>query len=145
MERELWPLLYRIIRATAADFHQKYVQLQPSVVVLVLLWAALHDRSVAWACQGRHWSTTTLRPGRLPSESTMSRRVDSVAVGLFWNAVEQRLRASGPPALVAFVDGKALPIGGCSKDPDACFGRGAGCTAKGYKLHAIWAGRPLPE
>src|SRR5205085_6879657 len=98
-----------------------------------------------WACDGRHWSTTTRRPPRLPSASTMSRRVDAVAVGLFWAALEQRLRASGNPALLAFVDGKPLPIGGDGKDPDARFGRGAGCVAKGYKLHAVWAGRPVPE
>ncbi len=46
--------------------------------------------------------------------------------------------ASTPPALIAFVGGKPLPIGGCGKDPDARFGRGAGATANGYKL------RPLP-
>jgi Transposase DDE domain len=145
MERELWPLLYRLIRQTAGDVRQKYVHYQPWVLVAVLLWAALHDRTVSWACQPRHWSTTRLRPTHLPSASTLSRRIDSVGTGLFWNALEQKLRASGQPALVAFVDGKPLPVGGNSKDPDARFGRGAGCVAKGYKLHAIGAGRAMPE
>ena len=75
MERELWPVLYRLLQETAADFHQKYVQIQPWILVAVLLWAALHDRPVSWACQPRHWSTTTLRPWRLPSDATMSRRI----------------------------------------------------------------------
>lgn len=145
MERELWPPLYRLLRETAKDFRQKYVQYQPWVVVAVMLWAALHDRPVSWACQRRHWSTTTLRPGKLPSQSTISRRVDGVAVGLLWRALEQRLRESGQPALVAFVDGKPLAVGGNSKDPDARFGRGAGCIAKGYKLHAVWTARAVPE
>lgn len=145
MERELWPLLYRLLRETAKDFRQKYVQYQPWVLVAMMLWAALHDRPVSWACQRRHWSTTTLRPPRLPSASTLSRRIDRVGVGLFWRALEQRLRARGTPALVAFVDGKPLPIGGNGKDPDARFGRGAGSVAKGYKLHAVWSTRPLPE
>jgi DDE family transposase len=145
MERELWPPLYRLLLDTAKGFSQKYVQHQPWVLVAVVLWAALHDRPVSWACRKRHWSTTTLRPGRLPSPATLSRRVDGVAVGLFWRALEQRLRDSGRPALVAVVDGKPLPVGGNSKDPDARFGRGAGCLAKGYKLHAIEAGRPMPE
>lgn len=145
MERELWPLLYPLIQETAKDFQQKYVRYQPWLLVTVFLWAALHDRSIAWACQRRHWSTTTLQPVTLPSPSTMSRRSDGVGVGLFWNALEQRLRNSGVPALVAFVDGKPLPIGGNSKDPDARFGRGAGCIAKGYKWHAIFAGRSVPE
>ncbi len=145
MEREPWPLLYHRLRDVAKDFHQKYVQFQPWVLVAVMLWAALHDRPVSWACQKRHWSTTALKPRRLPSPSTLSRRIDGAGTGLLWRALEQRLRDSGPPALVAFVDGKPLPIGGCGKDPDARFGRGAGATANGYKLHTIWSTRPVPE
>jgi hypothetical protein len=145
MERELWPPLYRLIRETAKPFSQKYVQFQPWILVAVMLWAALHDRPVSWACRARHWSTTTLRPCKLPSPSTLSRRIDGVGVALFWHALEQRLRDSGQPALVSFVDGKPLPVGGDSKDPDARFGRGAGCLARGYKLHAIWSTRPVPE
>ena len=95
MERELWPLLYPLIHETANDFHQKYVRYQPWLLVSVLLWAALHDRPIAWACQRRHWSTTTLQPLTLPSPATLSRRLDSIGVGLFFNALEQRLRNSG--------------------------------------------------
>jgi hypothetical protein len=145
MERELWPPLYRLVLEVARDVRQKYVQYQPWVVVAVFLWAALHDRPASWACDPRHWRTTAKRPPRLPSPSTISRRIDTVGVGLFWRALEERIRATGRPALVAFVDGKPLPIGGCGKDPDARFGRAAGCVAKGYKLHAIWAGRAVPE
>src|SRR5438477_4541912 len=145
MERELWPVLYRLLRETGKDFRQKYVQYQPWVLVAVMLWATLHDRPVSWACQPRHWSTTRLRPGRLPSPATLSRRLDGVAVGLFWRALADRIRGSGPPALVAFVDGKPLLVGGCSKDPDAAFGRAACHVGRGYKLHAVWSTRPLPE
>ena len=145
MERELWPLLYRLVVATAKDFHQKYVQYQPWVLVVVALWAFLHDRPLSWACQARHWGTTTKRPLRLPSPATLSRRLDSLPVGAFWLELERRLRASGVPALVSLVDGKPLPVGGCSKDPDARYGRGAGAVAKGYKLHALRAGRAVPE
>jgi DDE family transposase len=145
MERELRTPLYRLLKEVAKDFRQKYVQYQPWVLVAVMLWAALHDRPASWACERRHWSTTTLKPWRLPSPSTLSRRLDGVAVGLFWAALERRVREQGRPALVAFVDGKPLPIGGCGKDPDARFGRGAGCVAKGYKLHAVWSTRAVPE
>ena len=57
MERELWPLLYPILREVATDFDQKYVQIQPDVIAAVVLWAAIHDRSVAWACNPDHWDT----------------------------------------------------------------------------------------
>src|SRR3990167_9908425 len=112
MEREIWPLLYRYIRATAIGFCQKYVQIHPWIIVATMLWAALHDRPVSWACDPRNWSTTKLRPIHIPSQPTMSRRVDSVGSGLFWHRLEEKLRGCGHPGLLAFVDGKPLPIGG---------------------------------
>jgi Transposase DDE domain len=147
MERELWPVLFRTVRAVARDFSQKHVQIPGWVLVLTLLWAALHDRPVAWACDPSNWQTTRLRPNRIPSDSTMSRRIDTVGVGLLWRAVEHRLReqSAAHPALVAFLDGKPLPVGGATKDPDARYGRAAGTMAKGYKVHGIWAKRAMPE
>ena len=145
MERELWPLLYRLLGAAAREFRQKYVQYQPWAVAAVLLWAALHDRPVSWACDPRHWGTTRLRPGRLPSQATVSRRTRRAAFGLFLNLLSARLRGDGRPGLVLRLDGKPLLVGGCSKDPDAKFGRAAGHLGRGYKLHAVDGGRPLPE
>jgi hypothetical protein len=145
MERELWPSLYRHLQAVARDFHQKYVHIPAWVLVATLLWAALHDRPLSWACQPRHWSTTRLRPLRLPSPATLSRRLDGVGVGLLLRALEERLRAQGEPGLVAFLDGKPLPVSGVSQDPDARYGRAAGGKATGYKLHAVWARRAVPE
>jgi Transposase DDE domain len=145
MERELWPPLYRLIEEIARDIHQKYVRHQPGVIVAVLVWAALHDRTVSWACDPRHWDTAAVRPPWLPSASTVSRRVDGVAVGVFLRMLGERVRGRVRAAVVAVIDGKPLPVGGNSKDPDARFGRGAGGIAKGYKLHAIWAEGPLPE
>lgn len=147
MERELWPLLYRTARAVGRDFSQKYKQIPGWVLVVTMLWAALHDRPVCWACQEANWATTRLRPPRLPSPATMSRRVNGVAVGLLWRAVEQRLRAlsTAGPGLLALLDGKPLPVGGCTKDRDARYGRGAGVMAKGYKLHTVWSTGPLPD
>ncbi len=145
MERELWPSFYRLLQETAKDFHQKYVPIQPWVLVAVMLWAARHDRPVSWACRPRHWSTTTRKPWRLPSPSTLSRRMDGVGVGLLLRALEQRLRDCGEQRRIAFLDGKPLPVGGDGKDKDARFGRGAGGVAKGYKRHAAWSLRPMPE
>ena len=146
MERKLWPLLYHELRETANDFRQKYVQIPGWVLVAVSLWAALHDRPVAWACDARNWSTTGLRPRKLPSPSTMSRRAYSVGVGLLWHALEGRLRGRGAdPTPIAMLDGKPLPVGGYTEDPDAAYGRGAGVMAKGYKLHTVWSNGVLPD
>ncbi len=147
MERELWVVLYRNVREVARGFHQKYVQIPGWILVLTMIWAALHDRPVAWACQPTNWATTRLRLPRLPSARTMSRRVDGVALGLLWQAIEQRLRESSAtqPGLLAFLDAKPLTVGGATKDPDARYGRAAGVMAKGYKLHTVWSTRALPE
>jgi hypothetical protein len=145
MERELWPLLYHELQSAAADFDQRYVSHRAWAVAAALLWAALHDRPVSWACQARHWSTTTLRPARLPSQPTVSRRSRRTAFGLFLNLLTERLRGAGLPALVVALDGKPLLVGGCSKDPDARFGRAAGHVGRGYKLHAAWGDRAMPE
>jgi hypothetical protein len=145
MERELWPPWYCLLRQVGKDFRQKNVTHQPWALAAVLLWAALHDRPICWACQPRHWSTTTLKPARLPSASTLSRRLYSVGTGLVPRALEGRLCGAGDPRLVAFLDGKPLPVSRVSKDRDAKAGRGAGGLARGYMVHAVWAGRPLPE
>lgn len=145
MERELWPLLYRILLRVANDYSQKNVRYQAWTLVAVTLWAALHDRPASWACDPRNWATTSLRPWRIPSASTISRRAHGVAVGVFRRAVELAIRDGREPALVAFIDGKPLSIPAISGDPDAGFGRGAGEKSKGYKLHAVISDGPMPE
>jgi len=145
MERELWPPLYHMIREVGNDFRQKYVSYPAWVLVAVFLWAALHDRPVSWACQSRHWSTTRLRPARLPHRTTVGRRIDGLAIGAFLRELERRLRDRQEVGLLALLDGKPLPVSGVSKDRDARHGRAAGGKGKGYKLHTLWANRALPE
>jgi hypothetical protein len=141
MERELWPRIYHELRQVARETHQKDVTYQPWVIAAVLLWAALHDRSVAWACDERNWSTTRLRPKELPSQATMSRRPKKLVFGVFLNRLAARLKGTTPPQWELVIDGKPLPVGHCSKDPDAK----SGSQGRGYKLHAIWAGTPWPQ
>src|SRR5262249_23713129 len=106
MERELWPVWYHSIPLTAKEVRQKYVPIHPWVLVATRLGAALPPRPVSGACPPAPWSTTRLRPGRIPAEATRSRRVDQVATGGFGRAREQRRRGRDHPALLAFSDGK---------------------------------------
>lgn len=46
-----------------------------------------------------------------------------------------------PPAWELIIDGKPLPVGHCSKDPDA---KGSN-LGKGYKIHTIWSDKLLSE
>jgi hypothetical protein len=143
MERELWPQLYRLVMEAGKSFRVGDVTYQPHIILLVLLWAALHDRPICWACDERNWSTTTLRPATIPSASTLSRRLRRLDTAMFVREVVARFR--GPAPLWTVVDGKPLPVGGASGDPEARWGWGVRGWAKGYKLYAIWGDRPVPE
>jgi len=50
----------------------------------------------------------------------------------------------GHMLLIRIIDGKPLAVSGVTKDADATYGRGAGGMQKGYKLHTVWGGGPLP-
>ena len=106
-------------------------------VLAVYFWAALCDRPVSWACDQDHWPPGLWR-AVLPSQSCMSRRMHQPRF-----AVQQaRVEAAARPArrevtLVAAMDGKPLPVAWHSTDPHAGKGRGAGCLARGYKIHAL--------
>ncbi len=42
-------------------------------ILMVVVWAILHDRPMCWACRPEHWPESR-RPERLPHPSTVSRR-----------------------------------------------------------------------
>ena len=46
--------------------------------------------------------------------------------------------------LVQIIDGKPLAVSNVSKDREAGYGRGAGGSQKGYKLHVVWGNGPMP-
>ncbi len=99
---------------------------------------------MCWACREWNWATTTLRPFTLPSASTLSRRLRRVDTAMFMRLIVQRIRETGDMRLITVIDGKPLPVGGASQDPEAHCGRGAARLAKGYKLYAAWDGKPIP-
>jgi hypothetical protein len=105
-------------------------------IVRVYYWSVICDRPTSWACCLRNWPAH-LRKRRLPSQPTMSRRLRSPSVVALLDALERRVTAPAGPGLFWMIDGKPLPIGGCSKDRQAGYGRAAGGKAKGYKLHAL--------
>jgi hypothetical protein len=47
-------------------------------------------------------------------------------------------------ALVLMLDGKPLVVARHSSDRQATIGRGSGGLARGYKIHAIYAGKSRP-
>ena len=147
MERERWKGLYQLACELSRSwrFGHRY---SVACIVGVYLWGVLHDRPVSWSCQVDNWPQE-LPFRRLPSQSTMSRRLRTKAVQELLKLMENALKiATSPPPEpepVKVIDAKPLPIGSYSKDPDARWGRAAGTMAKGYKLFAVWGSAALPE
>lgn len=145
MECELWPQLYILVIKEGKGLRRKKVHYSDTVIVLVFLWGCLHDRPQCWACDPDNWRATRLKPVHLPSGSTLSRRLESPSVKRFMKQLEHDVRCSENSGLIKFIDAKPLPVGACTKDPEAKPGRAVGGMARGYKLYAIWGNRSLPE
>jgi len=105
-------------------------------VLAVLLWAALRDRPISWACRRSSWPMQAWRR-RLPDQSTMSRRLREPELGDDLHALLAWLQRHKDQARTLIVDGKALPVREHSTDPDAATGWASGRYAPGYKLHAL--------
>ena len=136
MEHRLWQAIVAVLSTLDKPRTPARFAFTDSDIVAVYYWAAIHDRPTTWAVDRRNWPPH-LRGRARPSDSTMSRRLRSKSVVALLDSLERRVIAPTEPGLFWMVDGKPLPIGGCSKDRQAGYGKAAGCKAKGYKLHAL--------
>jgi hypothetical protein len=138
MEHQLWKSIVAVLAELSKSRKRTVCDYSDEEIVKIHYWAVIHDRPMRWACNRRHWPLWR-RCRTLPSEATMSRRLRSNSVRALLNALAQRVVAPQQPGLFWMIDGKPLPISGCSKDRQAGYGRAANCMAKGYKIHAIVA------
>jgi hypothetical protein len=136
VEHQLWQSVVAVLAALNKTRKPTTYDFSDEDIAQVYYWSVIHDRPTRWACDIRHWPLWRRRY-RLPSEATMSRRLRSASVRVLLNALEQRVIAPKQPGLFWMIDGKPLPISGCSKDRQAGYGRAANCQAKGYKIHAV--------
>lgn len=145
MGRELWAELSALISLIELGFcDNSDFEYATALVVRCHLWAVLHDRPTCWACRASNWDRAT-RPGLLPSQSTMSRRLRCGEFVTFMTELERRAgHLPNASTLFKRLDAKPLPVAAHSRDRHATWGRGAGHLSKGYKLHAIWSGRAMP-
>lgn len=156
MDQKLWAFVTDAVdRALRAVPHRgRRPVYADRLIVLMLLWAAWHDRCLSWACDRSHYGTL-FRPRALPSISRFSRRVKSDRVREVLQHVHDDLSVRGtatPFDLLSYIDGKAVVVSPVSKDPDARRGKTGGSFAKGYKFHAyvneqrrvvVWCVTPL--
>jgi Transposase DDE domain len=147
MERERWMGLYQLACQLSRSWRYGH-RYSVACIVGVFFWAVLHDRPVSWACERRNWPPE-LHFGRLPSQSTMSRRLRTKAIQELLKLMEHALQAAtlcpSDPEPVKVIDAKPLPIGNYSKDPDSRWGRAAGAKGKGYKLYVVWGPAAVPD
>ena len=136
MEHQLWKAIVAVLTTLGKPRKRRTNDYTDHDIVGVYYWAVIHDRPNAWACRAKHWPIH-LRRRPLPAPGTLSRRLRTPSVVALLDALERRVVAPKGPGLFWMIDGKPLPIGGCSKDRQAGYGKAAGGKAKGYKLHAL--------
>src|SRR6478735_2029928 len=129
MEHQLWKTIVMILATIDKTLKTTAFDFSDEDIVKVYYWSVIHDRPVSWACCRKHWPLH-LRKRPLPSPTTMSRRLRSRSVLSLLDALEQRVVAPKEPGIFWMIDGKPLPIGGCSKDRQAGYGRAANCKAR---------------
>src|SRR5438094_2055082 len=129
MEHQLWKAIVAVLMTLDKPRTPAAWDFSDEDIVKVYYWAVIYDRAVSWACAAQHWPVHRRRQP-LPSQTTMSRRLRTPSVIALLNALERRVVAPKEPGLFWIIDGKPLPIGGCSKDRQAGYGRAANCKAK---------------
>lgn len=87
-------------------------------ILAVYFWAALSDRAVCWACDRRNWPAGLWR-GELPSQSCMSRRMNTACFRAQLQRIEQLARPPITPITQVTVDAPTSSTASCS--PDFCF------------------------
>lgn len=136
MEYQLWKAIVAVLTELGKARFDPHENFSDHEIVKVFYWSVIHDRPVSWACQRRNWPAP-LRRRRLPSNSTMSRRLRSASVLELLNQLDRCVLAPTETHLYWMMDGKPLPTSNCSKDRQAGYGRAVGGKAKGYKLHVL--------
>jgi len=140
MDGELWYGCYRLLRQVQRRcVRTPRVRYGDARIVEVFLWAVLHDRPVSWACHRSHWPAHRRREP-LPSCATMSRRLRRYPVIWTLSLMQAMLRENGEGRWGRVLDGLPLPVGGCSKDPEAKAGKSSCGIARGYKVVALTTG-----
>jgi hypothetical protein len=144
MDRDVWvrtvEAIDRAVRAEPWPRGRRRPTYPDRLIARMYFWGVGHDRPPSWAAADRAHCGGPFRPrGKLPSVSQFNRRVAEDHTQAILRRVQDDLARPGLPSPVYTLDGKALPVGPVSKDPDAGRGRVSGGWAKGYKLHAAVA------
>lgn len=139
MDRPTWLVLMEASKIAARRLppRRRRAVYNDLLVLRMALWSVMHDRPLCWACRRESYSGL-FRPRRLLSVSRFSRRLRTFRFRRLLVLLHRVLtdRFAGTPLL--FIDGKAVPVGEHTTDPDARDGVVThGRFRKGFKLHAL--------
>lgn len=138
MDRNEWLVFMEASRVAARALPPRTRRAMYSdlLILRMWLWAVEHDRPLSWACRRENY-TSMYRPRRLPSVSRFSRRLRTMRFLRLRVLLHRVLTAHTRSSQLSYLDGKALPVGEHTSDPDAR--NGVVTTGRfriGYKLHA---------
>jgi hypothetical protein len=105
MERQLWKAIVAILTGLDKSWVRREGGFSDRRIVEVYYWSVLHDRPVCWAVQRCNWPIE-LHRWKLPSNTTMSRRLRSEGVRRLLTTLEHRVvRRSEKGTLVWMIVG----------------------------------------
>lgn len=139
MDNHIWSVVYQTIKDVDRAIPRcgRRPVYSDVLIVAMYIWSVWHDRPLCWACDRRHYGGM-FRPRRLPSVSQFCKRIKTERCEAIMQKVHEHLSRMEWKTELSFLDGRAMPVGPCSKDRDAARGPTPGGMAKGYRLHA-WA------
>jgi Transposase DDE domain len=137
VDRDIWIVLACAARAACRKLGRprRRFDFSDRLIILLWLWATLHDRPLCWACRPSSYGSM-FRPRRLPSVSQLCKRLNTERFERAKLILHEILSAKSRDDLLSYLDGKALVINDYSTDPDARNGIASGKFHFGYKLHA---------
>jgi len=148
MDDERFQVIYQLVLELAPP-RARRCQYSDGDVLLILLWAALRQKPIVWACDPRN-APRVLRGRALPSPSRMSRRVREPALEALLEHVITTLRQCLLVTLGVTMfgcwsmDAKGFTVNQYSKDAHARRGYCQGTKSRGYKLHLMIDAHGLP-
>ena len=138
MDGELFGRLYHLAGQVASRTPGRRRSYSDFEVLVTFLLAAVSDRPLSWACRACNWPLWCRRlVPRVPTASTLSRRTRTREFRRLLVRLNAALLKELPGSPLKFLDGKALLVGGHTRDPDARRGRAPGGWGTGYKFHAV--------
>ena len=114
MEDEPWREVYRLAKRIGKRRGVVRGPCSDVTIVAVYFWAVVPDRPNNWACHKKNWHGCGPR-SKLPSESTLSRRLRTETVMRLIKDMERELINRNQASYCRWIDAKPLPVSGHSE------------------------------